>query len=135
MCEACGHVFDITVQSKVYEKFNDELLKLQKKVFDDLELPDCILTYISNYPVPNNRTDLIEFLINLQGLANPKGPKDGWTRDGNHLDFSYYYWVLFTNCINKAKVYFSSDKDFQASFEYHKEKSKEKRRLFSKLFG
>lgn len=149
VCESCGYALDVTIQSNAYKKFQDEVHKkvsaldtsiggfMKKTVLGALSGStdthvQSIQNYISTYPVPNNRIDLLEFILNLQGLADPKGPKEV---DELEPDFSYYYWVLFTNCINKAKVYFSADKDFQASFEYHKEKSKEKRGLFSKLFG
>jgi hypothetical protein len=154
---ACGHVFDVTVQSKAYEKFNDELQKklsslsressvdaeesisgMLKGMFADAldgstdKKINVIQKYISGYPVPNNRVDLLEFLINLQGQANPKGPKDVYVEE---LDFSYYYWILFTNCINKAKVYFSTDKDFQSSFQFYNEKSAQPKGFFARLFG
>jgi hypothetical protein len=158
---ACGHFFNVTIQSKAYEKFNEELQKklsaLNSSGFnsdddDDVSIKGMfkgalksaladttekdingIQTFISNYQVPMNRIDLLEFLINLQGLANPKGPKDVYYAD--ELDFGYYYWILFTNCINKAKIYFADDKDFQSSFQFYNEKTAKKSGFFAKLFG
>ena len=31
-------------------------------------------------------------------------------------DLSYAYWLLYSNCINKAKLSFSKDKDFEPYF-------------------
>jgi hypothetical protein len=138
---ACGHIFDVTVQSKAYEKFTEEVQKkidnmntgmMAQMMGGALQAVQAVQQFISNYPVPTNRIDLLEFLINLQGVANHKGPK---MVSPAMLNFSYYYWVLFTNCINKAKVYFATDKDFQASFEYYNEKTAKKPGFFARLFG
>jgi uncharacterized Zn finger protein (UPF0148 family) len=160
----CGHMFDITIQSNAYQKFAEEVqkkisaLKNRKDIDENNPLralgqamavllkdmngkggsPEIasIQQFIASYPVPNNRTDLLEFIVNLQGVANPKAPKEtksSMMRQEN-LDFGYYYWELFTSCINKAKVYFPNDKDFQPSFEYYNKKT-QKTGIFSKLFG
>lgn len=161
----CGHMFDITIQSNAYQKFAEEVqkkisaLKNRKDIDENNPLLAfgqsmgtilkntyghggsqeiaSIQQFIASYPVPNNRIDLLEFLVNLQCVANPKAPKETISSMmmKENLDFGYYYWELFTSCINKAKVYFPNDKDFQPSFEYHKEKSSQKTGLFSKLFG
>ena len=154
---ACGHMFDVTVQSNAYKKFADEV---QKKInaikpYDELNPLKAygaliskalsgggknmkivaIQQFISSYPVPNNRIDLLEFLSNLPSVANPRAHKESVRNYEDNFDFGYYYWELFTSCINKAKVYFSDDKAFQPSFERHKEMSTQKKGLFSKLFG
>ena len=156
VCE-CGHIFEVTVQSNAYVKFTEEV---QKKV-SAIKSPDqldplrafgqqfaksfatssseivSIQHFISSYPVPNNRIDLLEFLVNLQSVANPNAPKESLNKltHAENLDFGYYYWELFTSCINKAKVYFSGDKDFQSSFQFFEEKTAKPKGLFAKLFG
>lgn len=155
----CGYMFDIAIQSKAYQKFTEEVQKKISALKGASDNPlsafgqalsytfnntnseiASIQRFIASYPVPNNRIDLLEFVVNLQSVANPKGPKETRSKwqHGDNLDFGYYYWELFTSCINKAKVYFPNDKDFLPSFEYHKEKSSQKTGLgglFSKLFG
>ena len=43
------------------------------------------------------------------------------------MDLSYAYWLLYTNCINKAKISFKNDKDFEPYFVlYEKELKKTK---------
>ena len=162
----CGHMFDITIQSNAYQKFAEEVqkkisaLKNRKDIDEDNPFlavgqslamglkktygkngggsPEIasIQQFIAGYPVPNNRIDLLEFIINLQSVANPKAPKETISSMmlQENLDFGYYYWELFTNCINKAKVYFPNDKDFQPAFEYYNKKT-QKTGFFSKLFG
>ena len=139
VCE-CGHIFEVTVQSNAYVKFTQEVQKMIGKVDNGplggitgntLKTLNMVSTFISNYPVPNNRIDLLEFLLNLQNIGNPKGRK----MVSYDMDFSYYYWQLYTNCINKAKVYFASDKDFQPSFQFYDEKMAKPKGFFAKLFG
>ena len=98
------------------------------------------------FPVPNAREDLLDFITSLQPKANPKGPKTGYeskmtvmSYSGKEYteDLSYAYWLLFCNCINKAQVSFHSDPDFQRFFSWYEEqKAKEEEKTgLGKLFG
>ena len=81
---------------------------------------------ITTFPVPNTRADLLEFLTMLQPKAKSTGPRDGKKGDGQE-DISYAYWLLYTNCINKAKLSFKNDKDFEPYFvQYENEEKKAK---------
>lgn len=70
---------------------------------------------ISTFPVPNTRADLLEFLTMLQSKAKSTGPRNGLNYSKEE-DLSYSYWLLYTNCINKAKLSFENDKDFEPYF-------------------
>ena len=70
---------------------------------------------ISTFPVPNTRADLLDFLTMLQSRVNSLGSRDGSSLLGQE-DLSYACWLLYTNCINKAKLSFSKDKDFKPYF-------------------
>jgi ribosomal protein L32 len=154
----CGYMLDVTIKSDAYQIFVNEVAKkisaikgatTEQNPFSALGQTMtksfnktnprivAIQQFISSYPVPNNRIDLLEFIVNLQSVANPKAPKGSISSImlEDNFDFGYYYWELFTSCINKAKVYFPNDKDFQPYFERHKEMSTQKKGLFSKLFG
>lgn len=62
----------------------------------------------------------------LQARAKSTGPRNGQNMPGEE-DLSYAYWLLYTNCINKAKISFSKDKDFGPYFSmYDKELQKTK---------
>ena len=81
---------------------------------------------ITTFPVPNTRADLLEFLTMLQYRIDSTGPKNG-LNFSKEEDLSYAYWLLYTNCINKAKLSFSKDKDFETYFSaYEKELGKTK---------
>ena len=92
---------------------------------------------IQNFPVPNTREDLIEFLTAIQPKADPTAPKKGMTGVNvpgiglvNSLinqkeNLGYAYWVLYSNCINKAKISFTNDPDFAPFFAFYDSKSQE----------
>ena len=81
---------------------------------------------ISTFSVPNTRSDLLEFITMLQARAKSTGPRNG-QNFSQEEDLSYAYWLLYTNCINKAKISFKNDKDFEPYFAlYEKELKKTK---------
>ena len=73
--------------------------------------------YIENFPVPNTREDLLEFLTSVQSKA--KKPSF-FTRGRADLAIDHAYWNLYSNCINKARVSFKDDPDFRFFFEDYK---------------
>lgn len=78
------------------------------------------MNIITTFPVPNTRVDLLEFMAMLLPMAKSTGPQDG--RDlTKQEDMSYAYWVLFVNCINKARISFSKDPDFGYYFTKYEE--------------
>lgn len=86
------------------------------RIFTGKKSPQA--TYIENFPVPNTREDLLEFLTSIQ----PKAKKpSSFTRNSPLLEYSY--WVLYSNCINKARISFKDDPDFQFFFEYYNKRS------------
>ena len=85
------------------------------------------------FGVPNTRAELLGLITALQPLANPKGPRMGWSFSA-HEDLSLAYWDLFVNCINKARISFAEDKDFAPYFKHHNKLANPKGFLES-LFG
>ena len=77
---------------------------------------------ISTFPVPNTRADLLEFLTMIQLRADSTGPKNGMNFSSQDENLSYGYWLLYTNCINKAKISFAKDKDFEPYFAAYEAK-------------
>ena len=79
---------------------------------------------ITTFPVPNTRGDLLEFLTAIQMRINPFGPKTGCSPFTGNEDMSYAYWLLFANCINKAKLSFQKDQDFVRYYNVYDENLK-----------
>lgn len=152
-CVECGYAFTedsgASAMDKLYERLaqiDDKYLNRPKTTSDSLlgELNQLSqydvlnkvkekMNAITMFNVPNTRTELLSLLTSLQPLADPKGPKTGWGFGGEKL--GYGYWVLFTNCINKAKISFASDKIFAPYFEFYEQKTaKQKSGGFFSLF-
>ena len=141
ICPECGYAFTNIGVSSSIERFNKELSELNRSheektkgsSFWDVITVDKKrdkqvankMDFISKFPVPNSRADLLEFLQMIQPSAKATGPKDGLTGfDGmsnRKEDVSYAYWLLFANCINKAKASFQQDRDFAPFFEFYDE--------------
>lgn len=148
VCPECGYIFSgITTTSsaeKLYNKLqefnNQNRLKSEDSIvgsflkmynLSDSGASDIArrkMDVIQSFPVPNNREDLIDLLTSLEPKSNINGPKNGVSGGGipgigiqrdKKEDLSYAYWLLFSNCINKAKVSFAKDKDFAPFFEYY----------------
>lgn len=138
VCTECGYAFSNVSANSSAEKLQaklDEFNRRQEQradsrgylrsLFDSDTIRKHKMEIISTFPVPNTRGDLLEFLTMLQAGADATGSHDGGTSDGE--DMSYAYWLLYTNCINKAKLSFPNDNDFQYYFQtYEKQLQKTK---------
>lgn len=138
VCTECGYAFSNVSANSSAEKLQaklDEFNRRQEQradsrgylrsLFDSDTIRKHKMEIISTFPVPNTREDLLEFLTMLQAGADATGSHDGGTSDSE--DMSYAYWLLYTNCINKAKLSFPNDNDFQYYFQtYEKQLQKTK---------
>ena len=139
VCTECGYAFSNVSANSSAEKLQaklDEFNRRQEQradsrgylrtVFDNTSRCKQKMEIISTFPVPNTRADLLEILAMLQARANATGPRHGKGL-GDTEDLSYAYWLLYTNCINKAKLSFPNDNDFQYYFQtYEKQLQKTK---------
>ena len=147
VCTECGYAFSNVSANSSAEKLQaklDEFNRRQEQRADSRGVASSLMhgigtafggdqkTYkykmdiISTFPVPNTRADLLEFLTMLQARANATGPRNGMN-SAREEDLSYAYWLLYTNCINKAKLSFPNDNDFQYYFQtYEKQLQKTK---------
>ena len=154
VCSECGFAFNNIAANSSIEKLSYKLEEIDRKLeekrqrlenrsvlakfFDDDTAPESVvekkMQIISAFPVPNTRADLLEFLSSIQEQADPCGAKDGWN---GGPDYSYSYWLLYCNCINKAKISFANDTDFKPFFEMYEQKLKKSKgvsRFFKKIF-
>lgn len=134
VCTECGYAFSNVSANSSAEKLQaklDEFYRRQEQRadspgFDSDTSRKHKMEIISTFPVPNTREDLLEFLTMLQASANALGPREGVDLR-RYEDLSYAYWLLYTNCINKAKLSFPNDNDFQYYFQtYEKQLQKTK---------
>ena len=148
VCSECGYTFSNVSANSSAEKLQeklDDFNRRQEQRADKRGVASSLLhgigsaldgnkntvkhkmDIISTFPVPNTRTDLLEFLTMLQARADATGARIGVKEGSREEDLSYAYWLLYSNCINKAKLSFSNDKDFEYYFQhYEKELQKTK---------
>lgn len=131
ICPECGYTFSNVAANSSVEKLQeriDNFNKRQEERSDNRSVASNIgrafgmvntiknkMDIISTFPVPNTRADLLDFLTMLQYRSKATGPRTGLNMTGEE-DLSYAYWLLYSNCINKAKLSFSKDKDFEPYF-------------------
>lgn len=62
--------------------------------------------------------------------ADPSAPKDYVSGlYGESEDLGYAYWVLYSACVNKAKISFAADSSFTPFFARYEELSKEAKKF------
>ena len=152
VCHECGYSFSGISATKSSVQLYEELLRFDREnvnkktaggsalrfagklvsssmVSNDGADRDTVrrkMDIIINFPVPNTREDLLDFLTSIRPKANGRAPKDGiieekqkgsfWSGDRsktNKEDLGYAYYLLYLNCINKAKVNFTNDPAFK----------------------
>jgi len=150
VCLECGYAFNedggTAAMDKLYERLSaidDRWNNMSngEKIFgmftgqqENLKKPLEKMAAIRMFTVPNTRAELLGLLTALQPLANPNGPKTGYTF-GSPEDLSLAYWDLFVNCMNKARISFAEDKAFEPYFQFYQKNYKPKKGLFSHMFG
>ena len=133
VCGTCGYAFTESFSTASREKLYDALLKIEEKhdVTGLLGTPDINKikkkatlkgSTIANFPIPNTKADLLDFLSYLVVLAKPSGPKSYYYLIGHdYEDLGYAYWQLYSSCINKAKISFANDPNFSYYYEKYEE--------------
>ena len=132
-CNECGYVFVGVEAVSSVVKFSEMLERIQR------ENPGGLLsgigalygldsgtrrmtTAIENFPIPNTKEDLMEFLLYLK----PKTKKTSASSATLHLINAYKN--KYKECVKKAKLYFSDDPQIMQILE-------EDKGLFGRMFG
>ena len=161
-CKECGFAFVGIDSAKSIQKLYDDLQAINNKeyiqkeakgIFSTLTDDDDDIytrefqerkkrasekaTIIRNFPVPNSKNDLIEFLSGIHSQANPKGRKDSMSSIAYTAveDLGLAYWVLYTKCISLAKVSFAKDPAFQFFFNHYEDLLWKSKSLLVRLFS
>ena len=141
-CKECGYAFTESASTVSREKLFNALLQIDKECKDEGDglnkLKNEVLRVYSlnktkkstqlkastiiNFVVPNTKADLLDFLSFLSVQADPAAPKEYVAGiNGEREDLGYAYWLLYSSCINKAKISFARDSDFKPFFEKYGE--------------
>ena len=107
-CPKCGYVVDEVDANKSVRDLSDAIR--EAKTLDERKL------VIKTFPVPNTKATLLELLTFLK-------PK---VEDRNDPCYEAYY-QKYQECVEKSKVSFKNDADFQSFFNDEKNLKKEKK--------
>ena len=138
VCKECGYAFTEANSIASREKLSNMLLHIDKESNEDGLINDIIyrslrgnrtrkstqlkVTTITNFAIPNTKADLLDFLSFLAVQANPSASREyvrGWQDEQE--DLGYAYWLLYSSCVNKARISFAKDPDFSTFFDKYEE--------------
>ena len=122
-CPECGHVFQNVGVVSSAQNFADGLQKIMNKwtpiiekaakrerydlngkkisdkVYDSKRAQkDEIINYITNFPIPSAKTDLLEFITTMSARRN-----------SSDMRFEEAYRAKLKEAVNKAKIYYADD--------------------------
>ena len=133
-CAECGYAFTEECGSNVIDKLYERLSAIDDK-YKEQSLSNQLgrmffggvdprmakakekINAISVFNVPNTRADLLSLLTSIETLADPKAPKSGVGVGFDMEQLGWGYWLLYSNCINKAKISFANDPSFTPYFQ------------------
>lgn len=107
-CSECGHLYQNAVGNSSMKKLSEGVQNLLEKkegfwaALND-EKEKQVSQYIANFPIPNTKDDIIEFIVNLDAKRRLSGSDTG-------SDFlQKAYATKYKEVINKARLLFACD--------------------------
>ncbi len=115
VCPECGYAFENVDANISSQKLADTIDKLIKQGAET----DRIKKSIMNFPIPNSKADLIEFLTSLNSKISDE-------------DYGSAYNIKFNECLSKAKLLFPNDSLVQRLINEMEKKEEERKREYKK---
>lgn len=133
VCPACGYSFTNIKSNRSAEKLAKQLAEIEFSRRGSL-FGGVVAAYgggktaekasiIKNFPVPNTRDDLLEFLSLLKPKSS-KYQKIVPAADSEQYRLAPAYYVKYVECIDKARRSFSKDIEFKPYFEFYEKQEK-----------
>ena len=126
VCPDCGQAYQNLSAINSVQQLADGIERIRKRQnsgrVDDLinvffgNKDQEVASFITNFPIPNTKEDLLEFIISME----PKCAKDPNNLNGQIIPRAYR--AKYKEAINKAKVLFPNDSQFQALIQQSKKK-------------
>lgn len=134
VCPECGYVFTNIKANSSAEKLAEQLASVESARRGDL-IGGFLSVFgggkaaekasiIQNFPVPNTRNDLLEFLSTLMPKSSKYGKRTSPISSESEAVESKAYYVKFAECIDKAKRQFGKDQEFQPYFDFYNKEEK-----------
>ena len=110
-CPDCGYAFENLEANASTKKLNDTINQIlaerSKQSFWSDNSTERVNQAIRSFPVPNTKSDLIEFILTLKQK----------TKDQNYGDA---YFAKYKECVEKARFMFPNDSDISRILESQK---------------
>lgn len=111
-CPECGHYFQNISANNSAKELADGIQKIMSEggmgIFSrDKTLTKCV-QFIKDFPIPNTKDDMLEFLITLDAKRK--------TKDVG-LNFQGYYGDKYKEVVKKAQFLFPDDKQIQSAID------------------
>lgn len=135
VCQACGFAFSHVQANSSAQRLSDMLHQIDQKLYNGgmtmraqgllkIKVVNEKVQTILNFTVPNTKADLLEFLI----MTRSRSEYNKWSDTEDVKKLAKAYAQKHNECVDKARVYFSSDSDFQ-QFLGSEDGSKKKKRF------
>lgn len=131
-CGSCGYEFRDTKTSASLEEFSKKLsaideARLKRKDISSLEAMDMKITYIGSFAIPNNKEDILEFMIMASSNIKTQGV-DG--KNYKHVAAINNAWMAkMEQAYEKAKVSLKAEDEFAQISALYAKKQKEIEKL------
>ncbi len=127
VCPECGYEFRNVEGNRSILKFKQGLEDLLKKVKDSDAERRLKENYFTTFPIPNTSEDLLEFLSFVREPAKKHSVSGFFSIANNDNAYNeYFYWLLYSRCIAKAKINFATDPRFIPYFEHYDDEASKK---------
>ena len=148
VCPECGYAFTNVKANRSVERLAEQLAAIERDRRGD-SISNLIggvssllgggkagekVSIIKNFPVPNTREDLLEFLSMLKPKSSKYGKLTTATSVTDKAESQAYY-VKLAECIDKAKRSFGKDPEFQPYFDFYEKEEKKWSPLKKVLIG
>lgn len=128
VCPVCGYSFTGIGPNKSMEKLSEQIAEINKgrkrSFWDSVEPDVAVVSAIENFPVPNTKEDLVEFISSLSAKSI-----EGL--------YASAYRKKLDECLEKAKLSFPNDPAINQLMRNHKfkeEQEEEKQKKFDRQY-
>lgn len=132
VCKECGFAFNNVGANSSSERLSNLLMDLENRTrrmiasessgYDENDLAREKASIISNFPIPTDRANLLEFIISLESRS-----QYGLMDSSNKKTVAKAFKAKREECLVKARLYFESDPQFQRIFQAEEAPKKKKK--------
>ena len=99
-CQSCGHIFQNIEANRSSVQMAEGVQKLMSR-----KQEEQTREFIKNFPIPNTKDDILDFLLSLRARAE----ENGFYQDS--------YIAKYKETLSKAKILFADDPQVQAAVQ------------------